>query len=246
VCDDDPQAAEIVRGALERNGCQVDTAHRLATARDLLAKHDYAAMTLDLVLPDGDGIAFFDELRMQPRTVQLPVIVISIAARERRDAFSGSVVHIVDWISKPINGARLDWAIQQAMVMRRTTMPRVLHVEDDADLSSLLAAALRGRAELIRAATVREAEERLASESFASVVLDIGMPDGSGLSLIERIAQLDPPPPVIVLSAREIAADAARLVAAVLIKSRVAESQIVQTVLDLAGAELPEPRKAAS
>jgi PAS domain S-box-containing protein len=246
VCDDDPQAADIVRGALERNGCQVDTAHSLVAARDLLAKYHYAAMTLDLVLPDGDGIAFFDELRSNPRTERLPVIVISISALERRDAFSGSVMHIVDWISKPINGAHLDWAIQRAIAMRCTAIPRVLHVEDDADLSSLLAAALRGRAELVCAATLQEAEKRLASESFAAVVLDIGMPDGSGLSLVERIARLDPAPPVIVLSAREIAVDAARQVAAVLIKSRVDESHIVQTVLDLAGAEVPEPRKAAS
>ncbi|HEX4157253.1 MAG TPA: response regulator [Rhizomicrobium sp.] len=246
VCDDDPQAAEIVRGALEHNGCHVDKAHSLLAARNLLAKHDYAAMTLDLILPDGDGIAFFDELRSNPQTVQLPVIVISIAARERREACNGSAMHVVDWISKPVNDVRLEWALRRAIAMRRTAVPRVLHVEDDADLSCLLATALRGRAELICAGTLREAEEWLEKESFAAVVLDIGMPDGSGLSLVERIARLDPPPPVIVLSAREIATEAARLVAAVLVKSRVAESQIVQTVLDLADSARPEPRRAAS
>jgi DNA-binding response OmpR family regulator len=246
VCDDDPQAAEIVRGALERNACHVDTAHSLLAARGLLVKHDYAAMTLDLILPDGDGIEFFNELRSNPHTVQLPVIVISIAAMERREAYNGSAMHVVDWISKPVNDVRLDWALRRAIATRCTAVPRVLHVEDDADLSCLLATALRGRAELVCGGTLREAEEWLKKESFAAVVLDIGMPDGSGLSLIERLAGLDPPPPVIVLSAREIATDAARLVAAVLVKSRVAESQIVQTILDLAVAARPEPRKAVS
>ena len=246
VCDDDPQAVEIVRSALERNGCRVDTAHSLLSARDFLAKNDYAAMTLDLILPDGDGIAFFDELRSTPRTVQLPVIVISIAARERRESYNGSAMHLVDWISKPVNDTRLDWAIQRAIDMQRAAMPRILHVEDDVDLSCLLATALRGRAELVSATTLQDAEKQLAAESFAAVVLDIGMPDGSGLSLIERIAGLEPAPPVIVLSAREIATDAARQVAAVLVKSRVAESQIIQTVLDLAGAGAFEVRKAAS
>lgn len=246
VCDDDPHAVEIVRAALERNGCRVDTAHSLGSAREFIAKNDYAAMTLDLILPDGDGIAFFDELRSNPRTVRLPIIVISISARERRETFNGSAMHLVDWISKPVNYPRLDWAIQRAIDMRRTAIPRVLHVEDDADLSCVLATALRGRAELISAATLQDAEKQLATEAFAAVVLDIGMPDGSGLSLIERIASLEPPPPVIVLSAREIGADTARLVATVLVKSRVAESQIIQTVLDLAGAGAPEIRKAAS
>ncbi len=247
VCDDDPQAADMVRSALERNGCRVDTAASLLAARELLAKNDYAAMTLDLMLPDGDGVAFFDELRSNPNTLQIPVIVISISALERREAYTGSAMHVVDWISKPVNDLRLDWAIRRAIAMRRTAVPRVLHVEDDSDLICLLATALRGRAELVCAPTLRQAEELLAKESFAAVVLDIGMPDGSGLSLLERIAQLDPPPPVIVLSAREVATDAARQVAAVLIKSCVEESQIIQTVLDLAGAAaLPELRKAAS
>ena len=155
-------------------------------------------------------------------------------------------MHVVDWISKPVNDARLDWAIRRVIAMRRNVVPRVLHVEDDADLSCLLATALSGRAELICAGTLREAEDWLAKEFFAAVVLDVGMPDGSGLSLIEHISTLDPPPPVIVLSARDIASDAAHQVAAVLVKSRVAEAQIVQTVLDLAGVDSSEARKAAS
>jgi DNA-binding response OmpR family regulator len=246
VCDDDAEAAGIIRTALERSGCHVDTASSLEAARRLLSQHDYAAMTLDLLLPDGDGLAFFDELRSNPRTLQLPVIVISIAARERRDSYTGSAVHLVDWIAKPVNGARLDWAIRRAIAMRRTAIPRVLHVEDDGDLNALFAAALRGRAELVSAFSLREAAEKLATESFAAVVLDVGMPDGCGLSLIERIAELDPPPPVIVLSAREVAADVGRRVAAVLVKSRVAEAHIVQTVLDLAGTESSFIRRAAS
>jgi DNA-binding response OmpR family regulator len=203
-------------------------------------------MTLDLLLPAGDGIALFDELRSNPRAVRLPVIVISISALERRDAFSCCVMHIVDWISKPINNACLDLAIQGAIDMRCTAGPCVFHIEADGDLSSPLATALRGRAEMVRATTLQEAETRLDNEAFAAALLDIGMHVGSGLSLVACIAHLDPPPPVIVLSAREIATDAARLVAAVLIKSHVAESHIVQTVLDLAGAGVPEPRKAAS
>jgi len=246
VCDDDAEAASFLRVALERNGCRVDMAYSLQAARDLIAENDYAAMTLDLVLPDGDGITLFDELRAHTRTVKLPVIVISIMAREGRENYSGTATNLVDWISKPINDWRLDWAIRQAIVMRHADMPRILHVEDDVDLSSLLAASLSGRAELICATSLHEAEERLATESFAAVVLDLGMPDGCGLSLIERIAALEPPPPVIVFSAREITADDTRRVAAVLIKSRATESQLVETVLDLANSDNPIPRKAAS
>jgi DNA-binding NtrC family response regulator len=152
---------------------------------------------------------------------------------------------LVDWIPKPVSEARLGWAVQRALALGRG-VPRVLHVEDDADLTHLLAAALRGRAELVGAASLREAEERLAKESFAAVVLDVGMPDGSGLALIERIGRLEPPPPVIILSARETATKAGRDVAAVMVKSKIAESVIVETVLQIIDGREAEPQRAAS
>ena len=121
-------------------------------------------------------------------------------------------------------------------------IPRVLHVEDDADLTAVLAAALKGQAELIAARTLKEAKALLQERSFAAIVLDVGMPDGSGLSLIEGIGAFANPPPVIILSAREIDAGLTRNAAATLVKSRIAESEIAQIVLDLL-ARAPEPPK---
>ena len=63
------------------------------------------------------------------------------------------------------------------------------------------------------------------------------MPDGSGLSLIEGLGQSINPPPVIILSAHEIDPVLTRSAAMVLVKSKIAEDEIVQVVLDvLAGA----------
>lgn len=146
------------------------------------------------------------------------------------------------WVEFPIVEAQRDVAPAPAA----PHIPRVLHVEDDADLTSILAAALRGWVELVAAQTLKEAEGLLASHSFAAVILDVGMPDGSGLSLLEGLGHAINPPPVIILSAREIEPALTRDVAAVLVKSKIAENEIAQTVLDVLAGTPPIPNRVAS
>lgn len=115
-----------------------------------------------------------------------------------------------------------------------TSLPRILHVEDDADLSNVLATALYAKAELITATTLREAEQRLQKEDFELIVLDVMMPDGSGLMLLEHLPDLtENPPPVLILAANEVGEGIASQVAGVMIKSRLSESKVVETILKL-------------
>ena len=84
------------------------------------------------------------------------------------------------------------------------------------------------------------------TEGFAAVLLDIGMPDGSGLSLLGRIAPLVNPPPVVILSAREMEMVPDHKLAAVLVKSKIAEGEIADRLLAVMAQAEPTPRKAAS
>lgn len=146
------------------------------------------------------------------------------------------------WVEFPIVEALRDIAPSAAA----PHIPRVLHVEDDADLTSILAAALKGRVELVAAQTIKDAEVLLKSHNFAAVILDVGMPDGSGLSLIEGLVRTLNPPPVVILSAREVDPALTRDAAAVLVKSKIAENDIVQTVLDVLAGAPPTRDRAAS
>lgn len=128
----------------------------------------------------------------------------------------------------------------------------VLHIEDDADLSKMLAAALADDVEVVTATTLRQAEELLRRRSFAIIILDIGMPDGSGLDLLRRLNTLtDAAPPVVILSVDLPPVEVRDQVAAVMVKTRTPEEKIVQTVLsllhracdaDVAGAGTPQAR----
>jgi len=87
-------------------------------------------------------------------------------------------------------------------------LPTVLLVEDDPVVCSFLADNLIADGfAVVGAASLREARNRLAHTPPDIVVVDVGLPDGSGLELVERVrasggagSTVDPAVPVLVLS----------------------------------------------
>lgn len=109
--------------------------------------------------------------------------------------------------------------------------PTILHVEDDEDLSRVLAMSLQGKIKVVTATTLREGERLLREQRFDLVVLDLELPDGSGLDFLKTLSALAVPPiPVMILSASEVSSDVAGSVAAVMVKSRASEVTIIEKI----------------
>ena len=86
-------------------------------------------------------------------------------------------------------------------------MERIFLLEDDEALSRGIALALEGPEQrVIRAVSMAEAEKILADESFNLLILDINLPDGSGLELLQRIRRSSAVP-VILLTANDMELD---------------------------------------
>lgn len=230
VCEDDRDTATLLRLMLEREGYTVDVVHSAAEALTRMGQQPYAAMTLDLLLPDRDGISLIRGIRAQPQGQMLPIIVVSIRADEERRELSGEALGIVDWLSKPIDAERLLQAVRQSMRHLRKERAQVLHVEDDRDVLRVIAAVLGEAIEVDAAVSLHEAREKLKSRAYDLVIVDIGLPDGSGLSLLEAIRDCTPRPPVLVFSAQEYDSRSAREVSAVLVKSRTTNRQLSDTI----------------
>ncbi len=64
---------------------------------------------------------------------------------------------------------------------------RVLIVEDEIGLRRWLASYIEGRGlAVVQVGSLAEAEVELDREAFDAVVLDVGLPDGDGLTLLSR------------------------------------------------------------
>jgi len=121
VCEDDPDTALIIKLAVEQAGFEAITASNIEEARRKLGELAFSVMTLDLRLPDGDGLEFLQELRMQAATSGLPVVVVSAWAGEahRKSGRNGAAVH---WVGKPLEQQTLIESVRSAFARAEGTV----------------------------------------------------------------------------------------------------------------------------
>ncbi|RYX81131.1 PAS domain S-box protein [bacterium] len=232
VCEDDEDIAAFLSAILVSQGFDVKVAPSIASAQQALSEGAFDAMTLDLMLADGDGISFLGELRA--KGFDLPVVVVSAYSEEGR--VRGGALDVIDWLQKPIDSERLRTALLRCK-HGEGGRARILHVEDDADIRQVTRAVLGPKVEVREAATLQEARELLSRERFDLALLDISLPDGDGLELVPLLAQLSPPVPVALFSAQEAEGVAGRQVAAALVKSRSNNAALRSTIEKLLSME---------
>jgi PAS domain S-box-containing protein len=107
---------------------------------------------------------------------------------------------------------------------------RLLYVEDDADLQRVVAAVLDHDAEVEQALSLTEARERLERERFDLVILDLALPDGSGLELLPLLRNQARPTPVLIFSAHGVEPAVASRVTSVLVKSQTSNGELLERI----------------
>jgi PAS domain S-box-containing protein len=110
-------------------------------------------------------------------------------------------------------------------------VPRILYVEDDDDLISVIGATLAHRAQVVPAYSLLEAERLLREEAFDLVILDQSLPDGNGLNWVDRLPGLLGRSIPVVLLATNTPEHVNRNVSAVLVKSQASAAQAAATIL---------------
>lgn len=232
VLEDEKDIANLLSLLLEQQNFKVTTCSNTDAAKKLLESTHFDAVTVDIRLPGQDGISFIQEIRSKETGRCLPIIIIS-AESEINKAISSSALRIVDWINKPIDTDRLTKALHQALKKSTGKFKSILHVEDNKDLIEVMSRLMGDKAKLINAETLQSAKEKIKTESFDLLIIDIGLPDGSGLELIPIINQQKPLVPVIIFSAQSVEQNIIKQVDAALVKSKVTNEQLIQTIKEL-------------
>ena len=119
VVDDDPVLVDLVREALSDQGYALDIARNCAEARLLSAVHSYDAKILDVVLPDGSGLALLEEIREDGNPV--PVLMLTSRSNEQ-DVIRGLDAGADDYLVKPFSIGELQ-ARMRALLRRRRATP---------------------------------------------------------------------------------------------------------------------------
>jgi adenylate cyclase len=102
VVDDNASNRDVLARRLTREGHHVVTATNGAMALELVAKHDFDLILLDLIMPEMSGFEVLRRLKAAEHTIHVPVIVIS--ALDELD----SIVRCIeagaeDYLAKPFD-----------------------------------------------------------------------------------------------------------------------------------------------
>ena len=156
VVDDDEKTRAICAEVLANMGFEVDTAGSLLEARRRLAEKRPDVLLLDLVLPDGDGFGFLEELKAERASRNLSVIFIS-ARTETSSKVRALKLGGDDYLTKPFDAIELGARVE-AVIRRK-----------EQELGSSPTTQLPGSA-----AIEREVQRRLhAHQPFAFCYLDL-------------------------------------------------------------------------
>ena len=120
VVDDDESIVEMIRMGLEAEDMRVNTAGDGAEALEVLHKIPVDVVLLDIMMPRVDGWMALMEIRNDPVTADIPVIMLTAKTQDlaRILAFKQGVQQ---YVTKPFNMMELVARIQSLMKARQRT-----------------------------------------------------------------------------------------------------------------------------
>ncbi len=204
--EDDPKFAAILVHLAHEAGFRCIVAGTAEEGVEAARTYLPEAVILDIALPDHTGMAVLAQLKRDLRTRHIPVHVASVEDYTETALSFGAASYML----KPVKREELLGALARIETGLTRQMRRVLIVEDDA-------AQREGLCRLLETPTVRTegvataaaALDRLRGETYDCLVLDLSLPDASGLDMLERMHAEEQFafPPVIVYTARELTED---------------------------------------
>ena len=192
-------------------------------ALDLARVNPPDVIILDLIMPDLDGFAVLEQLKEEPRTSEIPVIIVTAKdlSLEEKSLLGSSTRKIITKgktekkkLLKEIEAA-LDQVEKQRVLEREKKKPHILIVEDnEVAVLQIRTALVEAGMDITVASGGMEAIESVKRTVPDAIILDLMMPEIDGFQVLESIRSTEwtADIPVLVLTAKELTSeDRARL-----------------------------------
>jgi PAS domain S-box-containing protein len=203
--DDDPQVISLYERYLSPKGYYVVPLTEPAKARERILELKPFAVTLDIMMPNTDGWTVLAEIKSDPGTRDVPVVICSIIDQEEKGYSLGAA----DYLLKPI----LEEDLVHAMGRLNPAgdVLDVLIIDDDPNDLRLMERVLldNGRYRPILVQGGQAGWEKLKEKTPHAIILDLFMPDMDGFSILEKL-RTDPDLsdiPVLVVSGGSLTED---------------------------------------
>jgi len=203
IIEDDSVFARMLVDQAHERGFKCLVAGEGTPALHLADYYRPSGILLDLGLPDIDGMAVIDRLKENLDTRHIPVHIIS-GHEKQIDAMK---MGAAGFMRKPISLDQIDRVFGKIESLTSRRVRTLLLVEDDESTrQSVVELIGEDDVDITAVPTGAEALECLAEAQFDCMVLDLALPDMSGVDLLGQIRVADDMShvPVVVFTGREL------------------------------------------
>jgi two-component system NtrC family sensor kinase len=163
----------------------------VAEARVALAGDQFALVILDVLLPDGDGVALLEEIRAMLSAKDTAVMLLSTEA-EVRDRIRGLTTGADEYVGKPYDPgymvARVRELVRRGGVASKAIEETVLLIDDSVTFREEIKAALESASYRVLVAGSGEEGLRLAADLRpTAIIVDGVLPGIDGATVIRRV-----------------------------------------------------------
>jgi CheY-like chemotaxis protein len=205
VLDDDPETRLVYDRQLRDSRYQPLGARTLREAREIMKRTRPQAILLDIVLRGEDTWRWLSELKSDPETADIPVIIATSIEDERKGLALGADAYCL----KPLERATL------LEKLDALTARRILVIDDDPAARYLMHKLLSGTHTcVLEAADGRSGLIAARRARPVLIFLDLGLPDFSGEEVLDALksdAELHDVPVAIVTASKLGSDERARL-----------------------------------
>jgi CheY-like chemotaxis protein len=183
--EDDKNSSELLSIVLRDVGYSVASVPEGKNVLEIAKKLKPEIITLDVFLPDINGWLVLRQLKNDPETALIPVIIISMTNYNELGIALGATYSF----TKPVKKAELITSLREITTKFELKNPKVLIIDDDENTVELLNSMLEPDGfEIIKAYSGKEGIEKLFSEKKPDIlILDLLMPEISGFDVISSL-----------------------------------------------------------
>jgi two-component system, NarL family, sensor histidine kinase EvgS len=183
IVEDNAATGQLIQSQLTSSGYETLRCDKPERATDMAAELQPDAITLDLLMQPVHGLEVLLQLKNDPRTSKIPVIVVTIVDQPG----VGTALGADEYLIKPVDKATLLVAVERCLRSRGGAAPArtILVVEDDVSTLEMIVELLRVYGYAVSTATDgAQARASVAQSLPELVILDLVLPKMSGFELL--------------------------------------------------------------